>query len=240
MKQFYTYVHCRPDGTPFYVGKGHGSRSHHFGVRNPHHKNIVAKHGKENIVILVFPAESEEQSFVDEIKMIESFRQDGFSLVNMTGGGEGVSNPSQEVRTKIGAAKKGNKYWVGRKHSDATKKKIAANGAGNTNKRGKKLSPESCKRISAAKIGTPSSKKGIPLTEDTKRKLSERALGRTLSGETKTKISNALKSRTKTTAHCKNLSIARKEWWARRKQQPLPVAAPLGQQSQTVPAGSPG
>ena len=25
-KQFYTYLHCKPDGTPFYVGKGHDAR----------------------------------------------------------------------------------------------------------------------------------------------------------------------------------------------------------------------
>jgi hypothetical protein len=38
MAQFYTYLHCKPDGTPFYVGKGSGKRSNFMYDRNPHHQ----------------------------------------------------------------------------------------------------------------------------------------------------------------------------------------------------------
>jgi hypothetical protein len=52
--KFYTYLHCRPNGDPFYVGKGcdnsgHSRRSHTFGTgRNKLHKAVVAEHGREH------------------------------------------------------------------------------------------------------------------------------------------------------------------------------------------------
>ena len=47
ISEFYTYFHTRNDtGKVFYVGKGKGRRAHEPG-RNPHWKNIVAKHGCE-------------------------------------------------------------------------------------------------------------------------------------------------------------------------------------------------
>lgn len=64
--QFYTYLHCKPNGDPFYVGKGcdtgSGRRSHAFGQRTKHHKNVVAKYGRDNIKVFVFPCESEAQA----------------------------------------------------------------------------------------------------------------------------------------------------------------------------------
>lgn len=54
MTEFYVYAHLKPDGTPFYVGKGCNGRSREFSCgRNKFHKNIVNKYGKENILIEV-------------------------------------------------------------------------------------------------------------------------------------------------------------------------------------------
>src|ERR1019366_7111100 len=87
--QFYTYLHCRPNGEPFYVGKGHGVRAKKFSKRSDYHKHIVQKHGKENIRIFIFPCDSEQQAFADEIQTIAQLRKEGFNLCNLTDGGEG-------------------------------------------------------------------------------------------------------------------------------------------------------
>ena len=123
---FYVYLHIRPDGSPLYVGKGTRKRSHDFWKRTRHHKNIVAKHGKKNIQVVTIPAQSEEHAFWGEIEIIKGFRALGYSLCNITDGGEGASGVKQsaesiakrvaklkgkkctaETRGKIGAANKG-------------------------------------------------------------------------------------------------------------------------------------
>ena len=39
---FYVYMHCRPDGSVFYVGKGCGKRARDFASRSQKHHEIVA------------------------------------------------------------------------------------------------------------------------------------------------------------------------------------------------------
>jgi len=174
MKQFYTYLHCRPDGMPFYVGKGGGSNSerhHDFKWnRNKHHKNIIAKHGADNILVYIFHCDSEQQSLDDEIQQIAQLRREGYELVNMTDGGEGTSGlkhsaesrakmsinsqgknlglkRSFETRAKVGAAKKGNKYCLGLKRPPEFGAAISAR------QLGKKPSPESVAKMVATKTG---------------------------------------------------------------------------------------
>ncbi len=105
MKEFYTYIHCRPDDTPFYVGKGSGRRSHYFSrtIRSVYHGNIVSKYGVENIGVFVFPCDSEQQAFDDERQQIAQLIRDGYKLCNMTEGGEGTSGYvlDAEIRTII-------------------------------------------------------------------------------------------------------------------------------------------
>jgi len=105
-RQFYTYLHCRPDGSPFYVGKGRGKRAFDLRRRNPHHRNVVAKYGQENIKVFVFPCGSEIESLSDEVLQISQLRRDGCELVNQTDGGDGVSNPTDLVREKIGSGQR--------------------------------------------------------------------------------------------------------------------------------------
>jgi hypothetical protein len=103
--QFYGYIHAKPDGTPFYVGKGHGRRMLNFTKRNPHHKNVVAKYGRENILMGKLDCSSEEISFELEKGLIACLRRMNAPLVNRTGGGEGVTGfpLSKEHRAKISA-----------------------------------------------------------------------------------------------------------------------------------------
>jgi len=108
MQQFYTYVHCRPNGEPFYVGKGYGHRAFKLlgSERNIYHKRVVAKYGRGNIAIYVYTCESEQLALDFEVELIAYFRSQGIKLCNMTDGGEGLSNPSQEVRKALSKATK--------------------------------------------------------------------------------------------------------------------------------------
>lgn len=115
MNSYYIYLHCKPDGTPFYVGKGcnglgHSKRSHDLKrSRNAHHRAVVEKYGAENIGIFVFHCESEDQALADEILTIRQLRSEGFKLANATDGGEGSCGlrPSAETRAKMSAKRKG-------------------------------------------------------------------------------------------------------------------------------------
>jgi hypothetical protein len=86
------YVHARPDGGVFYVGKGSTKRSLDFkNNRNNHYLNIVKKHGSDNILVGCLPCSSEEISFDLEKGLIKCLRRMGVELANRTDGGEGVS-----------------------------------------------------------------------------------------------------------------------------------------------------
>src|SRR5258706_44897 len=88
---FCLYLHCRPDGSPFYVGKGRHRRAYDFSGRTAYHKRIVAKYGRCNIEVLVFPRDSERQASTDEVQWIAVLRKAGCRLANFCDGGEGMS-----------------------------------------------------------------------------------------------------------------------------------------------------
>ena len=108
MKPYYAYIHCRPDGTPFYVGKGTWKRANAFSGRSEYHRRNVAKHGKENIVIRPYECESEQEAFLLERMLIAGLRVTGARLCNMTDGGEGVSGFvfSAESRKRMSESQK--------------------------------------------------------------------------------------------------------------------------------------
>lgn len=109
MTQFYVYLHCKPCGTPFYVGKGDRKRSRQFTKRNFMHCNITAKYGRENISVFAFPCESEAIALSDEILTIAQLRAEGFVLANFTNGGEGTTGhvKTSEQRANLSAKLKG-------------------------------------------------------------------------------------------------------------------------------------
>lgn len=214
--QFYTYLHCKPNGDPFYVGKGSGSRSHSFLQRNPYHLRTVEKYGKVNIGIFVFMCESEQQAFEDEIQQIAQLRREGFNLVNLTDGGDGISGFkfSDESRAKVTAALLGRKWSeesiakrsktnTGSKRSEETKANMSLA------QKGKSRSPELRARLSAANKGkthTPEARAKISAAHLGKK----RALGYRHTAEAKAKIGAASKGKKRTPEHCANISEALK------------------------------
>jgi hypothetical protein len=181
MTQFYVYLHCKPGGDPFYVGKGcdtWAKRSHDLvRARSRYHNNVVAKYGAENIEILVFNSNSEKEAFETEIKWIKVLRDAGYKLVNLTNGGEGPSGcvVSSATRAKHSARQK--ETWTGRKHTAETKCKMSARLKGN------KLA-----------VGVQYWL-GKKMSIETKEKLSIIAKNRVFTLETRAKMSEAQKRR---------------------------------------------
>ena len=103
MNDFYTYAFLREDRTPYYIGKGTGDRLYKKGSR------VFAPPKDKSRIIYLKQNLTEEQAFKHEIYMIAVLgRKDNGTgiLHNRTDGGEGVSNPSEETRRKIGDANK--------------------------------------------------------------------------------------------------------------------------------------
>lgn len=183
---FVAYVHARPDTTDasgiFYVGKGTGKRYAQLANRNRHHQNVVNKYGVENILVGKIECSSEEIAFDLEKGLIKCLRRSGVILTNMTDGGEGSSGyvPTEETKRKT------SKALVGIKRKPEFGAKISAS------KKGHVVSQETRDKISKTKITKmrrtkPATKliartehwlKGIALSEERKRQISNKLKGR--------------------------------------------------------------
>jgi hypothetical protein len=86
---------------------------------------------------------------------------------------------TEEHKKKLSEAKMGNKYWLGKKHSPETRKKMSEA------RMGKKMSPEARKKISEARMGKK-------LSPETRKKMSIARMGKKRSPETRKKISEAV------------------------------------------------
>jgi len=113
--RFYVYVLCRPNGKPFYVGKGSGLRHHVHETEarsgcHCHRCNVIRKiwrAGGEVQRYIVFTTNDEAEALAYEIETIALYGR--HNLTNKTDGGEGASNPSADVRARRSATEKATK-----------------------------------------------------------------------------------------------------------------------------------
>jgi hypothetical protein len=106
MTTSFAYIHCKPDGTPFYVGKGALRRVKYLGERNPYHQATVNKYGKANILIGMLECSTDNIAYELERGIIKCLRRQNIQLTNFTDGGEGTSNPTPETRKRLSEAAK--------------------------------------------------------------------------------------------------------------------------------------
>jgi hypothetical protein len=170
----------------------------------------------------VFPCESEAQAHADEIQQIAQLRREGYPLVNITSGGEGVvgMHHTPAARLKMSLSHRGVPLSeshrqnsalarVGKKLSEETKAKISAA------HKGKQLSPETRAKIGSVQIGRKH-------TDEAKRKIGEAAKGNTyakglkLSAETLAKRIKGIKRSPET---CARLSAAITAYYAKKRLQ---------------------
>jgi hypothetical protein len=160
---FFVYVDCKPDGTPFYVGKGNLSRLKLKPRVNRHHANICAKYPDWYRGVAFMG--SEEDAFKKEIDLIASLGRQ--NLCNRTNGGEGTSGHVGWCLGKqipLETKQKISKTLTGKTHSDETKKKMSETRKGKSYLKGYKHTEETLIKMSIASkshIRTPEWKQKI-------------------------------------------------------------------------------
>lgn len=198
-ERFYVYIHIRPStGTPFYIGKGNGSRVYTHAGRSSHWQRIVKKEGGRRIQFITENVD-EELAFLIEVEAIDQYRRLGIKIINKTDGGEGCCGykmtPEQSAR--ISEAKRGNTFNLGRTHSEETRRKMSEF---QSQRPKRTLSDEHKNNIASSMIGNKR-RLGGQVSAETRAKLSlaakghHRGIGRVFSDEHKRKISEIQKNR---------------------------------------------
>jgi hypothetical protein len=105
-QEYYAYLHVKPNGVPFYVGKGNYHRAHKVLKRyNSIHTRTVEKYGADNIKVITYPCDSEQQAFELEHELVILLRDyTGIKLANFSDGGEGNSgykNTPENIKARI-------------------------------------------------------------------------------------------------------------------------------------------
>jgi group I intron endonuclease len=188
-----------------YIGQSkddkHRWRQHLYFAKHPEKTGqyihrAMAKYGAENFIFEVIDcALNQWQADCIETCLIQEYdsrnKESGYNIKPGGGAQGGPDNPmfgkkrpmSEETKKKISASNKGQVPWSKGKTGVYSEETIATMNA---------------------------SKKGVPLTEEHKQKLSEAHLGKKQTAEHKQAISNALKSYIRTEEHKQALALARK------------------------------
>jgi len=154
--RFYVYALARPDDRVFYVGKGQGPRVYdHERYAHRGHKchkcNIIRKiwkQGKEVRRYILFTTDDEREALDYEHEMVMLYGRE--NLCNRTDGGDSPPPITPEGRRKISERHRGNKYSVGRKHSEETRRRMSLAHKGQQHKLGQKHSEETKLKMKAA------------------------------------------------------------------------------------------
>ena len=183
-KSYYIYLHIRKDnGVVFYVGKGTDEGNLIFErskatERNKWWKNTTNKTEYEIKIVNTF--DSEDKAFQKEKELIKKYGRKDLglgTLVNLTDGGEGMENPSQETRMKLSESHKGEKnHKYGKPTPKDTCEKISKTLTG------RKLTEETCNKMSESRTGDKHPMFGKHHKDSSKQKMSDQKIGK-MSGE---------------------------------------------------------
>jgi hypothetical protein len=164
---YYTYLWLRPDGTPYYVGKGCKDRAfiqHGHRVKCPPSDQILIEHHP-----------SEDDAFTAEVFLIAFYgRKDlgtGY-LQNLSDGGSiGISGAHRGHRHSEESKEKNRRAHLGRKLTEETRAKLRIIHAGQRppNWTGKKHKPQTLAKMRTSNCRAMLGKK---LPEATRRKMS--------------------------------------------------------------------
>jgi hypothetical protein len=147
---FYVYAYLRsqgskrgPKGSPYYIGKGKDMRAFKRG------KKSMSPPKDKSCIVFIQEGLTEQEAFALEkycIGLYGRINTNTGILRNLTDGGEGASGAKRsiETRAKIAAQMRGNKIWLGKRHSQETINKLARINSG------KRLSPETKAKLSRA------------------------------------------------------------------------------------------
>lgn len=155
---FYIYRHIRPDtGEVFYIGLGRYQknwkyqRAHTTKNRNIHWQRIVNKCEGHFIVDILLDSLTQPQAETKERLFIMIYGRSDLglgTLCNLTNGGEGTQELSQESRDKISQSMKGSKnHMFGKEHTQDFKDNMKIKMSGSNNPNFGKPLPEHHKEI---------------------------------------------------------------------------------------------
>jgi len=203
---YYNYLWLREDGTPYYAGKGTGKRAY-----IPHNRraNVVLYPPPFKDRIIIYPAESEAYAFEVEKFLIWYYGRKDLGtgcLRNMSNGGEQPPRPTPEAIEKIRITKTGQKHSaesiakmmgcqnaLGHVVSAEAREKISVAKTGNTFASGTR-SAEFRAKMKILSAGNTNSL-GYKHSIESKAKMRAKKLGRTLSPETRARMSASQKRR---------------------------------------------
>jgi hypothetical protein len=159
----------------------------------------MRKHGDQVIPIVVQSGISWADAISLEILTIANLRSSGVKLLNMTDGGEGIPNMSEESLEKL------RKKSTGRLHTPEAKKKMS------DAKKGKQPWNKGVPMSDQAKQKLSEKKKGVSChTDESRRKISESSLGRTHTEEARRKIGDGHRGKNVSAETRKKLSESNK------------------------------
>jgi hypothetical protein len=121
---FFVYVDCKPNGEPFYIGKGTLARVNDKRKRNAYHTNVCNKYPDWYRGIAFMG--NEKDALSKEIELIAKYKD---IVVNQTSGGQGVVGIARTSQWKAKISEAAKKQWANvetrQKMSENMKKALA-------------------------------------------------------------------------------------------------------------------